>query len=119
MIETMTLVGTLGSEKGWFAFFDGSRSEFKRVLAAGKSIGGQRIAQITSTAVTLESGTNSVCLKLGMTLQRSEDDWHLLTEGDSPKTPNPASREPSLLQAGTEESDVVRRLILERERDFK
>ena len=43
VIHALSLVGTMSYEKGTFAFFDGTRSEYKKPLKAGEKIAGYEI----------------------------------------------------------------------------
>src|SRR5262245_20185027 len=51
--ESFALVGTLSYEKGFFAFFDGSSSDYRRVLKASDTIAGFTVAEVTPQQVTL------------------------------------------------------------------
>ena len=45
-IDFFVLVGTMSYEKGFFAFFDGSHSDYKRVLKREETIAGFKVAAI-------------------------------------------------------------------------
>ncbi len=87
--EAFALVGTLAYEKGPFAFFDGSRSDYKEVAKQGDSIAGFKVVEITPSRVKLASPTNEVELALGMQLHREE-------EGPWQVSVRPESAEPSV-----------------------
>ncbi len=76
--DYVTLVGTMSYEKGWHAFFEGSRSDFRKVLRPGDSIAGYRLASIELKQVVLTSGTNEVILPVGKQLRRdAEGEWRI------------------------------------------
>ena len=68
--------------KGTFAFFDGTRPDFRKVLELGGSIVDFKVAAITPKSVTLLSGTNETILPLG-TQMRRDDDGHWVVSTDT------------------------------------
>lgn len=117
-VDTITLVGILSYEKGPYAFFDGSSAEYKKVLEPGKSIAGYRLAEITSNAVELESGTNKVRLQIGMKMRREDGEWRVTESGGAPAEPETSSAGPSS-DSSSEESDIVKRMMQQREQELK
>ena len=82
-VESFTLVGLLSYEKGWFAFFEGTSADFKKVLQADTVIGPCKVASITADAVKLTLGTNDYALKVGMQMRREDEgQWFLSTSGE-------------------------------------
>ena len=76
--ESFGLVGTMSYEKGPFAFFDGTRSDYRKVLKPDDTIAGFKVAAIDTTHVKLVSPTNEVELRVGMQLRREDEgDWHM------------------------------------------
>jgi hypothetical protein len=74
--ESFALVGTMKYEKGLFAFFDGSQSDYRKVLKQDDTIAGYKITSIEPTRVILASATNEVELSIGKQLRREEGaDW--------------------------------------------
>ena len=71
-VESFALVGTMKYEKGPIAFFDGSRSEFKKVAKPDETIGGMKVVEIAPKFVKLAGPTNSMELRLGMQLRQGE-----------------------------------------------
>jgi len=53
--ESFALVGTMRYEKGLFAFFDGTRSDYRKVLKQDETIAGFKITGIEPSHVTLAS----------------------------------------------------------------
>ena len=64
--ESFSLVGVMAYEKGPFVFFEGSPSEYQKVLQKDQSIGGFKIGEIAPDSVKLVSPTNEIDLKIGM-----------------------------------------------------
>jgi len=82
------LVGTMLYERGAFAFFDGTDSQYKKVLQASGVIADYRVAEVTSSYVKLQGttsqSTNSVVLPIGMQLKKlGEGDWQLVAGTES------------------------------------
>jgi hypothetical protein len=71
------LVGTMGYEKGEFAFFQGSSDELSQVLQAGDKIAGYTVTDITGNEVGLKSADSGDRLELtiGDGLQQEKDEW--------------------------------------------
>lgn len=85
-VESLSLVGVLAYEKGYYAFFDGTRSEYKQALEAGGTIGQYKVTQVTPDKVQLTLGTNTFDLKVGMQMRREDEgDWFMSEGGEAPK----------------------------------
>jgi hypothetical protein len=108
-------------EKGLFAFFDGTSSDYRKVLKTQDAIAGYKVMDIAPNQVKLASGTNEVTLPVGMQMRRKEEGgWTLSTraEADSPRpiqstaartispTTAPAG-EPQTVASNTEPAIVV------------
>lgn len=123
-VDSVTLVGTMSYEKGWFAFFDGSSSEFKKALKLTDTIAGYKVAEIAPTSVNLAAGTNRLELKVGMQMRREEDGPWMLSAQSGPHIPAPPSTSTNAAAvttatgsnavAGDAESDVIKRLMQKR-----
>ncbi|MBI3849749.1 MAG: hypothetical protein HY298_05595 [Verrucomicrobia bacterium] len=85
--ESFALVGTMSYEKGLFAFFDGTSSEYRKVLKRADTIAGYKVEDITPNHVRLASGTNEIDLPVGMQMRREEEGGWLL----SARTETPAA----------------------------
>jgi len=73
----VALVGIMSYEKGPFAFFEGSSSEFQKVLKQDDTIAGFKIGEIQGSSVKLISPSNQIELKVGMQLSRQDEgEWH-------------------------------------------
>ena len=119
-VDTFTLVGTLSYEKGPYAFFDGSSSEYRKVLQTGKSIAGHKITAITGNTVKLELGTNAVELTVGMQMRREDSGWQVQGGGAISRSLSAAdSATASSASASADETDIVKRLMQQREQELK
>ena len=127
-VDAFSLVGTMDYEKGSFAFFDGSSSEYRKGLQCGGSIAGYKILAVEPHQVRLAVGTNQpVAMRVGMQMRREEDgEWQLSDRSESyassgPSTSSEGARTTaaSTSSSGAEESDVVKRLMAQREKENK
>jgi Ca2+-binding EF-hand superfamily protein len=118
--DTLNLVGTLVSEKGIYAFFDGSGSDLRKVLGPGTSIATYKIAEITTDGVKLEAGTNTVHLRVGMQMRREEEgEWSVVSGSGPPARLSAASSASVGESSGGDDSDIVKRLMQQREQELK
>lgn len=77
-IESFALVGTLESDAGAVAFFDGSSSEFRKALKPEATIAGHKIAGISNKGVQLENGDKKLELPVGMQMRREDEgEWQM------------------------------------------
>ena len=85
-LEYVTLVGTMSyEEKGPLAFFDGTSSDYRKVLKPAETIAGYRVTDIGPSFVKLAVGTNEFDLRVGMQLRRDEDGkWQMAEPAYSP-----------------------------------
>ena len=82
--ETLALVGVMNYGKGPMAFFDGSRSDYRKVLKPSENIAGFKVTAIEPTSVKLASSTNEMELQLGMQLSREQEgEWKLAVRPES------------------------------------
>lgn len=120
-VESFALVGTMSYEKGRYAFFDGTSSDYRKVIGASDRIAGYTISVVTPEHVTLQS-TNQTEIKLpvGMQMRRIEDgDWELserslatASGGSLASTSDSASS-----NSGGGSDDVLKRLMQRREQE--
>ncbi|HYG34119.1 MAG TPA: hypothetical protein VEC99_05015 [Clostridia bacterium] len=71
--ESISLVGTMSYEKGTFAFFEGSKADYRKVVKATDSFAGFTITEIAPSCVKMLSGTNEIQLSVGSQLRRQEE----------------------------------------------
>jgi hypothetical protein len=85
-VESISLVGVLAYDKGYYAFFDGTSSAYKQAIQAGGTIGQYHVTQVAPELVRLVAGTNAFDLKVGMQMRREDEgDWFLSEGGDAPR----------------------------------
>lgn len=82
-IETVTLVGTMAYERGAFAFFDGSSSEYSKVLQASGVIAGHKLVDVLADGVKLEADGKQFELPVGSQLRREDAGAWLVAEASS------------------------------------
>ena len=124
--DSLTLVGIMSYEKGTFAFFDGTSSEYKKALKLADAIAGYKVTNIAPNGVKLASGTNELDLSVGAQLRREENGpWRLSgqstsyeatptsTSTNAASTTSPGSDPAS----GSAESDIIKRLMQKREKE--
>jgi len=82
--EFFALLGTLSYEKGSFAFFDGSSSQYRSVLETSNNIAGYTIAAITASHVRLElTNGQAIELPVGMQMNKQDQgDWTLVARAE-------------------------------------
>jgi len=121
LTQRFALLGTMSYEKGRYAFFDGSTSDFRKVAKPADSIAGFKITEVAPTCVKLEM-TNGQILELcvGMQMKKLEEgDWQLAGKADAAEgTSRPATSSSSVSSAaGPEAEDVLKRLQERREQE--
>lgn len=80
-VQAFSLVGTMAYRKGPFAFFDGTSSEYRKVVSPGGTIAHYRVAEITNTSVRLEADTNHLELKVGAQMRREDEGpWQMIEQ---------------------------------------
>jgi hypothetical protein len=83
--DYVALVGIMNYDaQGPIAFFDGSSSQYQKVLKPSDNIAGYKITKIEPDSVRLAVGTNEFQMPLGMQLQRDSDGKWQLTERTEP-----------------------------------
>jgi hypothetical protein len=120
--ESFALVGTLSHEKGRYAFFDGSSSQYKKVIEPSGAIAGYTVAEIAPNHVTLQATNGQeIELRVGMQLQRPEDDgeWQLSARTETAEDSASSSRSTeSSPSSGGGADDALKRLLQKREQEF-
>ena len=72
-VEYFTLVGTMDYEKGTFAFFDGSSSQYTKVIQADSVIAGHKVLDVTANSVKLEAEGKEIELPVGSQMRREDE----------------------------------------------
>jgi len=120
-VESFALVGTMSYEKGRFAFFDGTSSDYRKVIGTSDRIAGYTIGVVTPEHVTLQS-TNSTEIKLplGMQMRRIEDGAWEMSERSSAMAStgsSSSSSESTSSGSGGGGDEVLKRLMQRREQE--
>jgi hypothetical protein len=121
-IDSFTLVGTMSSEQGQYAFFDGSNSEYRKTLKPAEKIAGYKIAQIAPDHIVLAAASNqTIDLPVGTRMRRQDGGaWkktggfeaEATTESTPSATPAADSAATPALSGG--ESEAMKRMMLKR-----
>lgn len=91
-VEAFALLGTMVSERGSVAFFDGTSATYRRAVEPGDQLGSHTVAAIDHDRVTLREGDRELCLPLKMQFRREEqNEWQLaaLPDDFQPTAPPP------------------------------
>jgi hypothetical protein len=119
-VDTITLVGTMDSEKGLRAFFDGSESGFRKALRVGDAIDKFKVTQISPNVVQLERDGKTFAVRVGQQFRRPEGgDWNL---EDAPRevparTADQSPSSPPAIPADAPEA--LKRLMERRQKELK
>jgi hypothetical protein len=127
-IDSFSLVGTMTYEKGTFAFFNGSSSQYQKALQAAGEIAGYKITAVTANAVKLAQGTNEFELRVGNQLRREDEGpWALSTATASYGAGSSSSRTPSIgapsaapiagAPPSGPQSEILKRMMQRREQE--
>ena len=127
-VDYLNLVGAMSYEKGSFAFFDGTSSEYRKSVKAGDSIAGYNVAEVTPNQVTLESDGKKVHLPVGAQLKRQDEgEWQLNSTpesftssgGGSPSSSSSTSGSETKSDSSSGEVNEVLKRLLEQRRQGK
>ena len=81
--DAFSLVGTMSYGKGDFAFFDGTNSEYRKIVRPEGAIAGYKVTEITPQRVKLESSGQQIEMKVGAHMRRDDESmWQLVTTRD-------------------------------------
>ncbi len=119
-VDAFTLVGTMSYEKGIFAFFDGSSSDYKKVVKPEETIAGYKVVAIAPDSVKLALNTNVLELSVGTQMRRREDgSWDRSASSETyaastSSSSNSSSNDPASSGA---ESETIKKMMLRREKE--
>ena len=136
-VESLILLGTISYQRGSFGFFDGSRADFKKTVPLDELIAGFRVTHIDAHRVLLEADGQRLELPVGKQASKREDEehWKIMDRIDSmPKdrrsveslsgSDRAGNREVSKSdtgesgEAGTDEGEILKRLMQQREQEL-
>jgi hypothetical protein len=125
-VDEFSLVGTMSYQKGTFAFFDGTSSDYRKVLKLDDAIAGYKVAEITPNAVTLKTTDKQIEMKVGSQMRHEDQGgWQLVSQNESPveAAENPvadtSSGSATESSSGDEGNDVLKKLMQQREQELK
>ena len=116
-IDSFSLVGTMSYEKGDFAFFDGSSSDYKKVLKTNDVIAGYKIVTISPELVTVAAGTNQLGLKVGTQMRRGEDGRWERAASPAAYTANSSPSSSTESPSNAADSDIIKKMMQRREKE--
>jgi hypothetical protein len=122
--DAFALVGTMSYAKGTFAFFDGTSSEYRKVVQNAGTIAGYKVTDITPTAVKLANGDKQLVMKVGTQMRREEKgSWQMAATSELPvvttENADSAPAEPVASDSSSEGGDVLKRLMKQREQELQ
>ncbi len=82
-IEAFSLLGTMSYEKGIFAFFDGTASQYRGAISPNQSIGAFKVTEITPDLVKLERNGTNYEMRVSMQMRKEDEGEWRLTQGSS------------------------------------
>ncbi|MDB6066293.1 MAG: hypothetical protein JWR26_2501 [Pedosphaera sp.] len=126
-VDFFTLNGTMSYEDRHYAFFEGTSSQYRKVLAPSDTIAGYKISEIGDDHVMLAASSNQVInLRVGMQMKRQDGGpWSLAASAEpivdaGNTTPDQTPDSTSGTSApSSAESDVIKRLMQKREQETK
>jgi hypothetical protein len=119
-IETFSMVGMISSDKGSFAFFDGSGSDYRKAAKVGDSVGSFKINEIGQDFVKLQGPEKEVTLGIGMQFRKQDEgEWQLIEKKDDSSSSSPSKSETNSAPSISDESDIVKKMMLKREQESK
>jgi hypothetical protein len=122
--DAFALVGTMSYSKGKFAFFDGTKPDYKKVLEKGATIAGYTVTDITPKNITLAANGTNFAMVVG-TQMRNEgrNNWKMSDGTELPSTTDESPQPTADLTppSGTSPamSDVIKKLMEQRQQELK
>jgi len=126
--DAFALRGTMSYEKGRFAFFDGTSSDYRKAAQADDTIAGFKVAEVGRDSVKLESNGKQIELQIGMQMKKPEQgDWAVASgaemidlnastsTGETNGTDNAQASSAGSAGGG---SDILKRLLQKREQEL-
>lgn len=124
-VDTINLVGTMDSDEGLRAFFDGSDSAYRKALRVGEAVGDFTVTKIEPSSVELQRAGKPLAMSVGQQLRRPEGaDWTLvgadLVRNEAAAAADAAHATPNTPAAiPANASDIVRRMMEQQQKQLK
>jgi hypothetical protein len=124
----LSLTGTMVTDGKSLAFFNGSRSEFNKIIGVGEKIGDFTIASITGGQVDLEQAGTKTTLAVGKRLQLEGTEADATEPepgapfGDAPAAssdPSKPAAPTSTAPSGGSPSEILKRMMERRAQEMK
>jgi hypothetical protein len=117
-VEAFTLVGTMSYEKGIFAFFDGTSSDYKKVLKPNDTIAGYKVVAISADSAKLMLNTNVLELAVGNQMRRRDNGtWERSASSESYAASTTSNNSSADASSSGAESDVIKKMMMRREKE--
>lgn len=118
-VDQVALVGTLQSDQGDLALFDGSESAFRKSLRAGQTVAGFTVKDVQANAVQLEKDGKALSLKVGQQLTRPPGGEWVASVREIPRPEEPRTGAAPVTTVPNDASEVLRRLMEARQKQLK
>lgn len=117
--DTFSLLGVMSYEKGTFAFFDGTSSDYRKTIKRSEAIAGYTVTDIAPNRVKLVSGTNQFELRVGSQMRREEDgEWFLVAQAESYPSQTSAATTDASTASSADADEVLKKLMQRREQEL-
>jgi hypothetical protein len=112
------------SEQGLVAFFDSANAAYQKAVRVGEEVAGFTVKDITAGGVQLSAGERTLGLRVNQQLRRSDGgEWRVtgrdLTRVDAAPPASEASAAAAAPAVPANASDVLRRLMEQRQKQLK
>ena len=122
-LDTITLVGTMNSDRGLMSFFDGSDSAYRKALRVGESVEKFKITRIGPEGVDLDRDGKQYKVRVGQQFRRPEgSDWNLVAADLVRAEAQPADGakvDPSAPVIPADADEVTKRMMQRRAQQLK
>jgi len=125
-VEAFSFVGTMSYDKGTFAFFDGTSSTYRKALQVNGTIAGYKVKEIEPNVVKLEGDGKEIEMPVKAQMRHeTQGGWRLVAQSESPTEPTEEDVSEASSSSGTdagsggEVSDVLKKLMQQREQELK
>ena len=118
-VDAFSLVGTMSYAKGDFAFFDGTSSDYRKVLKVAGTIAGYTVQAISPDSVKLVRENQQLDLAVGTQLRRQDDGTWVKAAAAGAYAASSSSANPSSSDSSGSggESDIIKRLMMRRQQE--
>jgi len=124
-IQAFALTGTMSYPKGWFAVFNGTSSEYQKVLPVGGVIAGYKVTDITLTNVTLSANGKDFRMPVGRQVRNSNGKWQMgmpveaTSEETNSDETTATDNSAAPTGANAQMNEILQRLMKAREQESK